>query len=34
MRVENYYQQGKRWWPRLHEKGGKHEIYHRQCVFR
>ena len=34
MRVENYYQQGKRWWPRLYEKGGKHEIYHRQCVFR
>ena len=24
MDVENYYQQGKRWWLRLHEKGGKH----------
>ena len=23
MRVEDYYQQGKRWWIRLHEKGGK-----------
>lgn len=23
MRVEDYYQQGKRWWFRLHEKGGK-----------
>jgi integrase/recombinase XerD len=27
MRVENYYQTGKRWWFRLHEKGGKrHEV--------
>ena len=27
MRVEDYYQQGKRWWLRLHEKGGKrHEV--------
>jgi site-specific recombinase XerC len=26
MRVEDYYPQGKRWWFRLHEKGGK-----RQC---
>ncbi|MBV8817799.1 MAG: tyrosine-type recombinase/integrase [Acidobacteriaceae bacterium] len=24
MNVEDYYQQGKRWWIRLHEKGGKH----------
>ena len=24
MDVEHYYQQGKRWWLRLHEKGGKH----------
>lgn len=24
MDVEDYYQQGKRWWIRLHEKGGKH----------
>ena len=24
MSVEDYYQQGKRWWLRLHEKGGKH----------
>ena len=24
MRVEDYYQQGKRWWLRLHEKGGKY----------
>ena len=24
MDVEDYYQQGKRWWLRLHEKGGKH----------
>ena len=23
MRVEDYYQNGKRWWRRLHEKGGK-----------
>lgn len=27
MRVEDYYAQGKRWWFRLHEKGGKrHEV--------
>jgi integrase len=27
MNVEDYYQQGKRWWFRLHEKGGKrHDI--------
>jgi len=27
MRVEDYFQQGKRWWVRLHEKGGKrHEV--------
>jgi integrase/recombinase XerD len=27
MRTEDYYQQGKRWWIRLHEKGGKrHEV--------
>jgi len=24
MRVEDYFQQGKRWWFRLHEKGGKY----------
>jgi site-specific recombinase XerD len=24
MNVEDYYQRGKRWWIRLHEKGGKH----------
>jgi site-specific recombinase XerC len=24
MNVDDYYQQGKRWWVRLHEKGGKH----------
>jgi site-specific recombinase XerD len=24
MRVEDYYPKGKRWWVRLHEKGGKH----------
>jgi site-specific recombinase XerD len=24
MRVEDYFRQGKRWWFRLHEKGGKH----------
>jgi integrase/recombinase XerD len=24
MSVKDYYQQGKRWWIRLHEKGGKH----------
>jgi integrase/recombinase XerD len=24
MNVEDYYQQGKRWWIRLHVKGGKH----------
>lgn len=24
MDVQDYYQQGKRWWLRLHEKGGKH----------
>jgi integrase/recombinase XerD len=27
MNVDDYYPQGKRWWVRLHEKGGKqHEI--------
>jgi integrase len=27
IRVEDYYQNGKRWWIRLHEKGGKrHEV--------
>ena len=27
MNIEDYYQQGKRWWLRLHEKGGKfHEV--------
>ena len=26
MRVEDYYQQGKRWWLRLQEKGGKHHV--------
>jgi integrase len=27
MRVEDYFQNGKRWWLRLHEKGGKrHEV--------
>ena len=27
MRVEDYYPKGKRWWVRLHEKGGKrHEM--------
>ena len=27
MKVEDYYQDGKRWWFRLHEKGGKrHEV--------
>jgi len=27
MRVEDYYPGGKRWWVRLHEKGGKrHEM--------
>ena len=27
MRVEDYFPQGKRWWLRLHEKGGKyHEM--------
>jgi len=27
MRVEDYYENGKRWWIRLHEKGGKrHEV--------
>ena len=27
MKVEDYYQSGKRWWVRLHEKGGKrHEL--------
>jgi integrase/recombinase XerD len=27
MRVEDYYQNGKRWWVRLHEKGGRrHEV--------
>jgi len=24
MNVDDYYRQGKRWWLRLHEKGGKH----------
>ena len=27
MNVEDYYRQGKRWWLRLHEKGGKfHQV--------
>ena len=27
MKVEDYYANGKRWWVRLHEKGGKfHEV--------
>jgi glutathione S-transferase len=27
MRLEDYYPHGKRWWFRLHEKGGKfHEV--------
>jgi integrase len=27
MRVEDFYAEGKRWWLRLHEKGGKrHEV--------
>jgi hypothetical protein len=27
MRVEDYYPKGKRWWVRLHKKGGKrHEM--------
>jgi hypothetical protein len=27
MRVKDYYPQGKRWWFRLHEKGGKrHDV--------
>jgi hypothetical protein len=27
MRVEDYYPKGKRWWVRMHEKGGKrHEM--------
>jgi len=27
MKVEDYYQNGKRWWIRLHEKGGKrHDV--------
>ena len=25
MRTEDYFRQGKRWWLRLHEKGGKRE---------
>ena len=25
MNVEDYFQQGKRWWFRLHEKGGKRQ---------
>ena len=32
MRVEDYYQQGKRWFVRFHEKGGKHhtlEAHHK-----
>ena len=36
MRVEDYYPQGKRWWVRLHEKGGKrHEMpaHHKLEVF-
>jgi site-specific recombinase XerC len=26
MNVDDYYQQGKRWWVRLHEKAGKHQM--------
>ena len=33
MNVEDYYPQGKRWWVRLHEKGGKqHEIPHHHLL--
>jgi site-specific recombinase XerD len=37
MRVEDYYPEGKRWWVRLHEKGGKrHEmpVHHNASVSR
>ena len=36
MRVEDYYQQGKRWWLRLQEKGGKHHAVpvHHKAVYR
>jgi len=32
MNIEDYYQQGKRWWVRPHERGGKHHelpVHHR-----
>lgn len=33
MRVEDYFPQGKRWWVRLHEKGGKvHEMPVHHCL--
>jgi integrase len=36
MRVEDYYPEGKRWWVRLHEKGGKRQevpTHHKLEVF-
>ena len=36
MDVGDYYQQGKRWWLRLHEKGGKHHevpVHHKAEVY-
>jgi hypothetical protein len=32
MKVEDYYRQGKRWWVRLHEKGGKRQTDDRFSV--
>ena len=33
LRVEDYFPQGKRWWVRLHEKGGKyHEMPVHHCL--
>ena len=36
MKVEDYYPEGKRWWVRLHEKGGKRQEmlpYHKLELF-
>jgi integrase len=33
MNVEDYFQEGKRWWFRLHQKGGKrHEVPAHHCA--
>jgi hypothetical protein len=34
MRVEDYHPNGKRWWVRLHEKGGRHsDLSRHSCAW-